>query len=450
MARCLTGGALTSTLILPEGLAETPVQAPASAPSSPLADEQANRIPVDFRYSPAFRQTAYCFPDDPYKSVMNEKGSLLYGFDRENKIQYFPLTIDFSLGGMKPASVVNQTLESPSVPIVHTTLERTDATMKLTTFATNNPGEGRVDNVLIEIHPKNSDQVNVSPVVGIHSVHEFTSKMDSQTVIVSNQQTQEILLVAKVFDNPAEASVMNKYFDLTTDVSRQLIFHPGVASSAKPYRVFLRFPQQKQTSAQLQNGLENPDQQLAAARQFWSSWSAFHQPVSWQVSGREGEFVSACARNILQARELKNGKLTFQVGPTVYRGLWVIDGNFLLEAARYLGYDKEAAEGLRTTWSKQEKTGQVVGGGGRSTTKTPLSLMFTTVRQCELSQDWSALHEFQPNIVAGPAYIDDCVLEHGRKAASTAAMGCCPKDLRMEVWESSRDEISNTLWTMAG
>ena len=83
----LTGGALTSTLILPEGLAETPVQAPVGAPLSPLADEQANQIPVDFRYSPAFRQTAYCFPDDPYKSVMNEKGSLLYGFDRENKIQ---------------------------------------------------------------------------------------------------------------------------------------------------------------------------------------------------------------------------------------------------------------------------------------------------------------------------------------------------------------------------
>ncbi len=446
----LTGGALTSTLILPEGLAKTPAQAPAAAPSSPLADEQANRIPVDFRYSPAFRQTAYCFPDDPYKSVMNEKGSLLYGFDRENKIQYFPLTIDFSLGGMKPASVVNQTLESPSVPIVHTTLERTDATMTLTTFATNNPGEGRVDNVLIEIHPKNSDQVNVSPVVGIHSVHEFTSKMDSQTVIVSNQQTQEILLVAKVFDNPAEASVMNKYFDLTTDVSRQLIFHPGMASSSKPYRVFLRFPQQKQTSAQLQNGLENPDHQLAAARQFWSSWSAFHQPVSWQVSGREGEFVSACARNILQARELKNGKLTFQVGPTVYRGLWVIDGNFLLEAARYLGYDKEAAEGLRTTWSKQEKTGQVVGGGGLEHYKDTAVAMFTTVRQCELSQDWSALHEFQPNIVLGLQYIDDLRARARAEGSANGRYGLLPKGFADGGLGESRNEISNTLWTMAG
>ena len=41
---------------------------------------------------------------------------------------------------------------------------------------------------------------------------------------------------------------------------------------------------------------------------------------------------------------MKNGRLNFQVGPTVYRGLWVVDGHFLLEAARYLGYDAEAVQ----------------------------------------------------------------------------------------------------------
>jgi hypothetical protein len=59
-----------------------------------------------------------------------------------------------------------------------------------------------------------------------------------------------------------------------------------------------------------------------------------------------GEFLTACARNILQARERKNGKLTFQVGPTVCRGLWVVDGNFILEAARYLGYDRYSSAEL--------------------------------------------------------------------------------------------------------
>ena len=73
----------------------------------------------------------------------------------------------------------------------------------------------------------------------------------------------------------------------------------------------------------------------------------------------------ACARNIQQAREVKGGKLTFQVGPTVYRGLWVVDGNFLLEAARYLGYDAAAQQGLEATWQHQEASGGVFAGGGR-------------------------------------------------------------------------------------
>src|SRR5436309_16022148 len=34
---------------------------------------------VDFRYAPAFWQSTYCFPDDPYKSLVGKNGALLYG-----------------------------------------------------------------------------------------------------------------------------------------------------------------------------------------------------------------------------------------------------------------------------------------------------------------------------------------------------------------------------------
>src|SRR6185437_680513 len=162
------------------------------------------------------------------------------------------------------------------------------------------------------------------------------------------------------------------------------------------------------------------------------------------------EFVSACARNILQARELRDGKLTFQVGPTCYRGLWVIDGNFILEAARYLGYDKEAAEGLATTWSKQGKNGQVIGGGGAEHYKDTAIAMFTTVRQCELSQDWSALHEFEPNIVLGLAYIDALRAKARAEGSVNGHYGLLPKGFADGGLGESRNELSNTLWTMAG
>ncbi|HZC43968.1 MAG TPA: twin-arginine translocation signal domain-containing protein, partial [Acidobacteriaceae bacterium] len=173
----LTGGALTSTLVLPEAPAEESILATATDPGAAIGDDPAAVTPIDFRYSPAFRQTAYCFPDDPYKSVMNEKGTLLYGYDREKQVDYFPLIVNFAFGGMKPAGFVEQTLESPSVPIVSTTLQRDDATMLLTTFATRNPGEGRVDNVLIEIRRRGAASLHVSPIVEIHSKDDFAANM---------------------------------------------------------------------------------------------------------------------------------------------------------------------------------------------------------------------------------------------------------------------------------
>ena len=60
------------------------------------------------------------------------------------------------------------------------------------------------------------------------------------------------------------------------------------------------------------------------------------------------EMIEALARNILQAREIKDGLPVFQVGPTVYRGLWVVDGHFFLEAAHYLGYGDDAQRAIGT------------------------------------------------------------------------------------------------------
>ncbi len=443
----LTGGALTSTLLLPEALAQQPMTHPtAASAATPAPGFPGEPTPIDFRYSPVLCQTAFCFPDDPRKSLIDETGTLLYGYDREGKIFYFPLKIGFDLGGMQSAKVMNQTMESPSTPILRTVLERADAILTLTTFATNNADEGRVDNVLLEIHPRNLDSVNVSPLVQIHSTQKYALKIADAVLTVSHAETQEILFVGKVFGNPSERTHLKR----SSDTHQQLAVHPGVASLSSPYRAFFRFPQAGQTGAQLQAGLADPDQQIHAARAFWLSWSPFHSPVSWQVPGREGEFVTACARNILQAREVKSGKLTFQVGPTIYRGLWVVDGNFILEAARYLGYDKEAIEGLRATWSHQEPSGQIVAASGSEHYKDTAIAMFTLVRQCELSQDWSLLHEFEPNVVAAIQFIRDLRVRARAQGSALGRYGLLPTGFADGGFNGSRDELTNTLWVMAG
>jgi hypothetical protein len=51
--------------------------------------------------------------------------------------------------------------------------------------------------------------------------------------------------------------------------------------------------------------------------------------------------VEGSIRNIFQARDIRKGNRSFHVGPTMYRGLWLADGSFLLEVATMLGYIKD-------------------------------------------------------------------------------------------------------------
>ncbi|MCB0075367.1 MAG: hypothetical protein KDE20_28115, partial [Caldilineaceae bacterium] len=76
------------------------------------------------------------------------------------------------------------------------------------------------------------------------------------------------------------------------------------------------------------------DAALAQERRFWRNLPLVETIAIPNAAIMD--MLTACARNILQAREVKDGLPEFQVGPTVYRGLWVIDGYFFLEAARFL------------------------------------------------------------------------------------------------------------------
>ncbi len=449
-----TVGALVSTSMLPEAEAQQPVEHPAS----PAVQQGGAQTPlkgttVDFAYSPVQRQTAFCFPDDHYKSLVDQDGSLLYGYDMEKEIFYFPLRLDFSLYGMRDAKVISQTLESPSIPIVTTMLEREDATLKLVTFATNNPGEGRVDNVLLEVRPKGTAPVTLAPTIKIHSAEQYEFRQTDRMVSIlrKNVKQNEVLLVARAFTEFQRIDPKdNDLFTANGPLEQQFMLHPGQATTAAPYRAFIRLPQEGQSVEKIAAGLMNPDEQVSNVRQFWTSWNAYHDPVSWQIPGREGEFVAACARNILQAREDKAGKLTFQVGPTCYRGLWIVDGNFILEAARYLGYDKEAHEGLKTSWAHQVKSGQVIAAGGTEHYKDTAIAMFTTVRQCELAQDWSMLHEFEPNIIEALDFVDALRARAKKEDSALGRYGLLPKGFADGGFDGTKDEFTNTWWTLAG
>jgi len=407
-----------------------------------LEDRSSAPLACDFRYSPLSWQTAYCFPDDHYKSLIGERGELRYGHPGQSAgIAYFPEVVEFSLLGMEANEVRSQQLEAPGVPIIHTRLDRPEAFLELTTFATRRPGEGRVDNVIVKVEPRTLHSTRVVPVVIVRTKREIKLQAFGGTTLLRlDSESGPPFLLADAPLSLHEDGALFKSYQLKT----------GVSTEGKPYVAFLRFPQEKQEIEHLREGLGTPDRVLAEAREYWQNWAPFEGEVNWQLPERHGEFLVACARNLQQAREEKEGRTTFQVGPTVYRGLWVVDGNFILEAARYLGYDKEAQQGLETTWKYQEADGGVFAGGGREHWKDTGIAMFTLVRQAELSQDWSYFRELQPNLVRAVNFLIG-LRDHARNNGSInghynlLAPGFADGGLG-----GVRSEFTNTLWVLAG
>jgi hypothetical protein len=394
---------------------------------------------IDFRYSPLNVQTAYCFPDDHSKSLVGERGELRYGHAPRTALSYFTEVVEFGLLGMESNRLVAQSLEAPETPIVRTRFERPEAYLDLTTFATNQSGEGRVDNVILEVRPKTARRLRAAPQVRIQTSRAMAMKSEGGASQVRLGADGALFMATR-----AGSRARNDGGGIT------LTFKTDAASPERPLRILFRFPQEGQDFEKIRAGLDAPDRLLESAREYWRNWSAFASGVEWRLSGRYHEFLVACARNIQQAREVRDGKLTFQVGPTVYRGLWVVDGHFLLEAARYLGYDAEAQQGLETTWSRQEADGIIYAAAGRAHHKDTGIALFTMVRQAELAQDWSYMRRMQPNILRAVRFLRDLRDQNRSADNACARYGLLPPGMGDGGLGGIRPELTNTLWVMAG
>jgi hypothetical protein len=424
----------------------TSFEASAVLPAEDAVPGTTDMARIDFRYSPSHWQTTFCFPDDEYKSLVGDRGELMYEFS-QNKFadpREFGTVVEFTLEGMQPDRIKGQKLQTTGIPIVQTTIERPTATIALVTFATNRPGEGRVDNVLLTVRPVR-DQVNVAPVIRLRSAQAFTLSVTKDSVSVVSRDDGSPFLVAAPTPNSRGGTILGK-----EQGGSYLSLRAGTAGSETPLRNFIRFPQEHQRLEQIEPGATQPESLLREAAAYWENWQPCENNVTWFLPEPHHASLVSCARNIQQAREIKGGRRVFQVGPTVYRGLWIVDGNFILEAARYLGYDQEAEDGLRAEWAQQLPTGQVVASAGSEHWKDTGIAMFTLVRQCELAQDWRLFHELEPNISRAVDFL--IRLRDTAKAgpSTNGRYGLLAPGFPDGGIGGLHSEFTNTLWCLAG
>ncbi len=400
---------------------------------------------VDFRFAPEDFQSTICFPDDPIKTVVGKHGDLRYDFpaDRFAAINQFGTIVEFTLLGMARDMWVEQKMEAPGIPILHTVIERPTARVELIAFASRRPNEGRVDNVLMEIRARGED-VATNPLVRIRSCMKYDLKPKNSIVTELVRGTAaEPWMYCIPQDNQAHDIGW-----MLEEGGYRLSLEHGTATRNRPLRYFFRIAQAG--SANSVDTSADPDSLLSEVRAWWREWHPFAGKVQWSAPAAEGDFLTACARNIQQAREMKDGKLVFEVGPTVYRGLWIVDGNFLLEAARYLGYDEEADQGLLSEWKRQVASGQIIASGGKEHWKDTAIAMFTLVRACELKQNWDLMRRLAPNVGHAIEFLIGLRDEARKGDSPNGRYGLIAPGFPDGGIAGVSNDFTNTVWTLAG
>jgi hypothetical protein len=321
---------------------------------------------IDFRYAPAVRWTCIGRPDDPHKTLISEDGTLLYDFER-NVGRYtafrFKRTLTFGLQSDQKPLAVTQETESARVPIVKTTIRYPKTILELQTFGHQHGqhGKQRTDVVLWQI------QATEPFLTGLRlEVQALVRRFLPRTIETAGR-------IIYAFKPDQVAHVADFTGGTEAAAAKQMeAFDAPVAFISDPYPLHMdsTFNFGPNSGLRMDVVLVEPNRPLTGViliplnhehidpfdydwaitaqqqtRHFWQGYAM--QPLAMTLPDRDVEkMVTACARNIMQAREIKDGLAEFQVGPTIYRGLWVVDGHFFLEAAQYLGHTVDAFRGI--------------------------------------------------------------------------------------------------------
>ncbi|MCE7989136.1 MAG: hypothetical protein DYG89_48905 [Caldilinea sp. CFX5] len=421
---------------------------------------------IDFRFAPPNSWTNLCFPDDPYKSLVREDGALLYGFEQLIFFSWhFKRVIEFSLITADKPRSVNQRTESARVPVVITTLTYPTAVLELRTFA-HQTADGRrsdvvlwtiqvndaVDEILTGLHIDLIEQGVVFSGRSVAPAHTLFAIPNDKFVRPEFWRAISAYHVENE-DEPAPGQVV-----LVSSPQRLVHIHPTgfrpvgsvgtdprIVAGGETIQGAIILPLNYQQTDGLD--LAWAEQALAETRRFWTDYPLLRH--TFQVPDPAvQEMIVALARNILQAREIKDGLPVFQVGPTCYRGLWVVDGHFFLEAAQYLGYGDDAMNAIGTLLKHVHPDGSIA--RMQFHTKESGIAIATMIRQMELAGDDDQLEELWPTISNAVSFIERLRAAADALPPAAPNAGLVPAAFGDGGVGGERGEYTTPVWMLFG
>jgi hypothetical protein len=409
--------------------------------------KKTGRVPLDFHYAPASWQTTYSYPMDGNISLIDKYGTLLidppgtgHTFDA------FGIKVAFGLAGKNSGEYIEQKLESPETPVVTTRLKYDAVEVKITSFASRFADEGRVDNHLFEITPGDGLASGLQPAVIVTSAKKFALKnIDApelerkQAAVITSAGDENAILC--IIDGPAESESNGKeeLFKLSTEKEKD----------KKTLKYFIRFPREKQSFEMLKAGLRQADGILADVRSFWQTLVPADRKTQLTIHPDYEPFLTASFRNILQVSELGPKKRIFHSGPTLMKDMYPAEAIFMIEALRFMGYDKEAQEGLETIWNLQDANGSFPGSAGPHSLKDTAAAVYALGRNAHLTQDYDYFNELFPDAYKAISYLQNLqVNAYNEGKTLNGKYQLLPRGTVETGIDGDRAELTNTFWTM--
>lgn len=417
---------------------------------------------IDFRHAPATSWTLICRPDDPHKTLVRQDGALLYGYEPIHPgAGSFRLTVELRAQTAHSPISITQRTEDARTPVVVTTVDYPSCRLELRSVGHLASDGHRYDVVTWSIRV-NDDvdelltglHLDVSERGAVRHMGADTAP-DRRIFTVPAAEFPEYPLFVDERATPDPSASPSGVPVLISD-PQPLI--PAFPTGFRPASGFQTIPCVVRGGQTISGALVLPldggptdlvdagwaAAALAAERAYWHGLAALDLPIRVAPADVQDMLV-ASARNILQAREHD----AFQVGPAVYRGMWIADGHFLLEAAQYLHLAADARRGAAGLLGKVRPDGSINALADLADeeeaphTKETGIAVATLVRQWELTGDDAWLREVWPVVRGGVRHIADL-------RARPEAAGLMPPAFADGGAAGVRPELTTALWTLAG
>lgn len=438
---------------------------------------------INHKFAPSRTWTLLGLPEDKYKTLISNTGELLYDYAASvpgegdfwfNRIFKFGLNLNST-----PISITQET-ESPNSAIVRTTIDYSHFSFELLSFAFKEDSK-RSDIVIWKIRNKDTLQKHdtalwvegdlLGKVIALKTPNK---KGVTKTISSPDNQagSQSVYSVNSFYRNIPHVDISIPYKARQTEpvggadeslefysVIHKLAPKAGMGYGPAPRmetEIFTINPTETVQGAfifplnyELTESINFDwvEKALKSTHKFWNTYEVIKQ--DFYISDIDVmSMFNACARNIMQARETWEGKAEFQVGPTCYRGLWVVDGHYILEAARYMGHEEAGRQGIDALLKRVTPEGAITQMLWHIK-ETGISIS-TLIRQCELSDDWKRIESLWSIIQNAVTYIKSLRKKSRENGEDSPEYNLMPPTSGDGGLGGKRGEYTSSLWTLIG